>query len=198
MEKREAKRRRRLKKSGIPWPVLWAALCLAGCAGLAPEKAGIPPETPPPERPRITADTALSERREPAPPRRALPENLPPEARAYLENLSRAFRTRDREFLLNQGEAQFEAEVRPFYDEDVYLALLYRVGPYAQDRPRQDLNFPRLFPEEVDGIEYADWEERGPYLEIRGRLVRRGKEPLPCCIVLIWKLREPKIQGRFP
>jgi hypothetical protein len=187
-----------LKKSGIPWQALWAALCLAGCAGLAPEKAGAPPETPPPEQPRVMAEAAPPEQRRLGPFRAAPPENLPPEARAYLEDLSRAFRDGDKEFLRNQGEAQFEAEVRPFYDEDRYLALLYRVGPYAQDRPRQDPAIPRLSPEEVDHIEYAEWEERGPYLEIRGRLVRRGKDPLPCCILLIWKLREPKIQGRFP
>jgi hypothetical protein len=178
-----------MKKSGIPWQAVLTALYLAGCAGVAPEKAEPLPDAPPP---------ALPERREPAPVRKAFPENLPPEAQAYLENLSRAFRNRDREFLLTQGEAHFEAEVRPFYDEEVYLALLYRVGPYAQDRPRQDLHFPRLSPEEVDHIEYTAWEERGPYLEIQGNLARRGKEPLPCCIVLIWKLREPKIQGRFP
>jgi hypothetical protein len=133
-----------------------------------------------------------------------------------LETLAGAFRSRDRDFLLSQGEAAFEAEVRPAYDEESYLALLYRIGPYGDDSSygdhgsyRDDGSYGddgswadpkavRLFPEEIDRIEYGDWEERGPLLEIRGRLIRRGEPPLPCLVMLIWKLREPKIQGRFP
>ncbi|MDR3145814.1 MAG: hypothetical protein LBU21_06020, partial [Treponema sp.] len=119
--------------------------------------------------------------------------------------LSKAFRNGNRDFLLSQGEAQFEAEVRPFYDEETYLALLYRVGPYGQESPRTDTESPRtdtesprLDPEEILRLEYADWEEAGPLLELRCRLVRRRGPPLPCRIMLAWRLREPKILGRFP
>jgi hypothetical protein len=115
-----------------------------------------------------------------------------------LETLARAFRGGDRAFLLSQGEAFFEAEVRPAYDEASYLALLYRIGPYGEDNFRAESNVPRLFPEEIDHIEYAGWEEQGPLLEIRGRLIRKAGPPLPCLILLVWKLPEPKIQGRFP
>jgi hypothetical protein len=183
-----------MKKNRPPWPAICAVLFLAGCTGLAPEKGGGGKDAAPPER---SADAA-PERVKAVPFREQPPQDLPREARSYLEGLSRAFHNRDRGFLLNQGEAQFEAEVRPNYDDDIYLALLYRIGPYARDQARQDITIPRLLPEEVDRIEYADWEERGPYLEIRGRLVRRGKTALPCLIVLVWKLREPKIHGRFP
>jgi hypothetical protein len=126
------------------------------------------------------------------------PETLPPEARSYLSALAGAFRGRDRDFLLSQGETQFEAEVRPGYDEESYLALLYRIGPYGEDGLWDSTSIPRLVPDEILGIEYLDWKELGPLLEIRGRLIRREGTPLPCLIMLAWRLREPKIQGRFP
>jgi hypothetical protein len=115
-----------------------------------------------------------------------------------LETLSTAFRGRDRAFLIAQGEAQFEAEVRPYYDEEIYLAFLYRVGPNGTEGAVADIRVTRLFLDEIVRLEYADWEEQGPLLEIRGRLVRREGPPLPCVIMLVWRLREPKILGRFP
>ncbi|MDR2101500.1 MAG: hypothetical protein LBP43_02910 [Treponema sp.] len=175
--------------------ILGAALYLTACAGAPSEKAeevrAAPPEQPP-------KGGLLRIGPEKSPLREAPPENLPPEARSYLETLARAFRSGDRDFLLSQGEASFEAEVRPFYDEASYLALLYRIGPYGEDNSQADQNIPRLFPDEIDHIEYVDWEERGPLLEIRGRLIHRGGSPLPCLIMLVWKLPEPKIQGLFP
>jgi hypothetical protein len=122
---------------------------------------------------------------------------LPPEARAYLRELSRAFRDQDTAFLLRQGERQFEADVRPRRDDESYLALLYRAGPWGTDAPRAAAEVPRLFPGEIRYIEYSDWEERGPLLEIRGRLVTRTGV-IPCVIMLIWRLVEPKIQGLYP
>ncbi|MDR2160157.1 MAG: hypothetical protein LBP23_08855 [Treponema sp.] len=124
-------------------------------------------------------------------------DGLPPEARTYLEDLSRAFRSQDAEFLLGQGERQFEAEVKPLYDDESYLALLYRAGSWGTDTPPAETEFPRLFPGEIRRIEYSSWEERGPALEIRGRLVTRTGA-IPCAIMLIWRLREPKIQGIYP
>jgi hypothetical protein len=144
-----------------------------------------------------------------APPREAAPsgpddrldsrsfDGLPPEARAYLKNLSRAFRNRDAEFLLSQGEDHFEAEVRPFYDDESYLALLYRTGAWGTDAPWTEAEFPRLSPGEIRHVEYLSWEERGPVLEIRGRLVTSAGI-IPCTIMLIWRLAEPKIQGLYP
>jgi hypothetical protein len=122
---------------------------------------------------------------------------LPPEAKSYLRILSRAFRDQDAGFLLSQGESRFEAEVKPHYDDESYLALLYRAGSYGSEAPREEISRPRLSPEEISHIEYSSWEERGPLLEIRGRIITRA-ETVPCVIMLIWRLTEPKIQGLYP
>ena len=124
-------------------------------------------------------------------------DGLPPEARAYLADLSRAFRNQDTEFLLRQGESQFEAEVRPLYDDGSYLAMLYRIGSLGTDGPWTEAEFPRLSPGDIGYIEYTAWEERGPVLEIRGRLAAKTGF-IPGVIMLIWRLREPKIQGLHP
>ncbi|MDR2258357.1 MAG: hypothetical protein LBE14_04315 [Treponema sp.] len=122
---------------------------------------------------------------------------LPPEAKSYLQTLSRAFQDQDKNFLLSQGESQFEAEVKPHYDDESYLALLYRAGSYGLEAPRVEMGRPRLSPEEISAIEYSGWEERGPVLEIRGKLIARTGT-VPCVIMLIWRLKEPKIQGLYP
>jgi hypothetical protein len=124
-------------------------------------------------------------------------DGLPPEAKVYLGTLSRAFRDQDAEFLLSQGERQFEAEVKPLYDDESYLALLYRTGSWGTDAPWMEEELPRLSPGEIRRIEYLGWEERGAVLEIRGRLVTRTGA-IPCVIMLIWRLQEPKIQGFYP
>jgi hypothetical protein len=120
---------------------------------------------------------------------------LPPEARSYLEALSRAFAGQDREYLLSQGEENYEAALRPYYDEGSYLAMLYRAGSYAAEGPGD--RRPSLDPGKTRGIEYLDWEEQGPMLVIRGRLLT-GTETLPCKIVLAWRLGTPKILGIYP
>jgi hypothetical protein len=172
--------------------VLYLTACAGGPERVLPGKArSASPEQPPEGGP-------SGARPGESPSAEIPPETLPPEARSYLETLARAFRGRDRDFLLSQGEAQFEAEVRPVCDEESYLALLYRIGPYAEDNSREDAKTPRLIPDEILRIEYLDWGEQGPLLEIRARLVRREGTPLPCLIMLVWKLQEPKIQGRFP
>jgi hypothetical protein len=122
---------------------------------------------------------------------------LPPETRSYLEALSRAFAGQDREQLLSQGEENYEAAVKPYYDEGSYLAMLYRAGAYAVDSPWDSGRRPSLDPGKTLGIEYLDWEEQGPMLVIRGRLVTKT-ETLPCKIVLVWRLRAPKILGVYP
>jgi hypothetical protein len=122
---------------------------------------------------------------------------LPPETRNYLEALSRAFTSQDREYLLSQGEENYEAAVKPYYDEGSYLAMLYRAGAYTADSPGDSGRQPPLEPGKIRGIEYLDWEEQGPMLVIRGRLVTRT-ETLPCKIVLAWRLMAPKILGVYP
>jgi hypothetical protein len=167
-------------------------LALAGCSSLPPETA-VPEAAPPPpaESPPADEDGGYSPKPSPG---------LPPEAGAYLESLSRAFSTADRDFLLAQGESQFEAENRGRYDEESYLALLYRVGPFSRDSPSAPAGtgIPRLDPAKIRRIEFADWEERGPALIIDARLITRTSEAIPCRLVLLWRLREPKILGVYP
>jgi hypothetical protein len=125
-------------------------------------------------------------------------KGLPPEARDYLETLARAFRGKDRDFLLSQGESRYEAELRPLYDAESYLAMLYRAGAYADDDPWRAPAFPRLNSEDIAGVEYTGWAEEGPILRIQGRLHLLKGESLPCEIMLIWRLKEPKVLGAYP
>ena len=122
---------------------------------------------------------------------------LPAEARAYLERLAKAFAAGDEAFLLAQGEPQFESEVRPRHDAESYLALLYRLGAYAAETPRFEGQRPRLNPGSVRRIQYLSWEEKGPLLEIQARLIGKDGAANPCLIMLVWRLREPKIEGLF-
>ncbi|MDR1252140.1 MAG: hypothetical protein LBK62_08220 [Treponema sp.] len=124
-------------------------------------------------------------------------KNIPGEAKDYLERLSRAFLFQDESFLLAQGESQFEAEIRPRYDKEIYLALLYRIGVYAADSPRVGGQPLRLTPAAIRHIQYLSWKENGPLLEIKARLIDKNGTTTPCLIMLIWRLREPKIEGLF-
>ncbi|GHV95183.1 hypothetical protein AGMMS50293_15030 [Spirochaetia bacterium] len=124
-------------------------------------------------------------------------KNIPPEARIYLERLSRAFSAQDEAFLLAQGEPHFEAEVRPRRARESYLALLYRTGTYATDTPRPGVTPPHLNPAAVSHIQYLSWEENGPLLEIKAQLMGKDGKITPCLIMLVWRLREPKIEGLF-
>jgi hypothetical protein len=175
------------------------ALLLAACAALPGPEEGPPPPaggavSPAGKEPERPADRGGQGDRLDEPVFRGLPA----EARTSLKALSAAFRARDRAFLLAQGEPQFEKEVRPRYDEETYLALLYRIGPLSREDAEADNALPRLDPAAIRGLEYADWEEEGPLLEIRGRLIPVSGPPVPCRIMLVWRLREPKVLGIFP
>jgi hypothetical protein len=167
-------------------------LCLLWACATAPES----PELPQKRAPAPEAENPVPEEAEVLKDPRFIA--LPPEDQSYLKNLSRAFREHDRAFLLTQGESQFEAEVKPYYDEETYLALLYRIGPYAEEDPRGDNRMPRLIVGDLSHIEYLDYAEEGPVLEIRGRLFLRSGGSLPCRIILLRRLLEPKIIGFFP
>ncbi|MDR0451518.1 MAG: hypothetical protein LBH15_00575 [Treponema sp.] len=175
-----------LAKNALP-ALLAAALAFAGCAGLPPETVApeVAPRTPPPEAP---ADGYSA-----SPPR-----GLPGEIQEYLEALARAFSAADRAFLLAQGESQFEAENRGRYDDESYLALLYRAGPLSQDSLSAPQGSPRLDPDQIRRIEFSGWEEQGPVLIIDARLVTRSGGTIPCRLALLWRLRMPKILGAYP
>ena len=177
--------------------VLVLAFLLAGCASRLPlEEEKVPAAAPSQKTEKAPAPAVR------VPPGNGLGaprfRNIPPEARDYLETLAEAFRKKDREFLASQGEGQYEKELRSRLDEEIYLALLYRIGPYSEDSPWQSQSPPRLDTSTVQGIEYSDWKENGPMLEISGRLYLSGGGVLPCRIVLVWRLPEPKILGERP
>ncbi|GHT66064.1 hypothetical protein FACS1894110_09090 [Spirochaetia bacterium] len=123
---------------------------------------------------------------------------LPREARTYLAAISRAFRNQDAPFLLAQGERNFENEVRPRYDDETYLAMLYRSDSYATDASWEKSQKPRLVLPDIREIEYINWEEQGPMLAIQGRFDYKDGSAVPCKIILAWRLTEPKILGVYP
>jgi hypothetical protein len=169
-----------------PWLIIAAAIFLVACAASPRET-----ESPPPEAGVLPAPVPAKDPFGPA------FKNLPPEARDYLERLAEAFSAGDEAFLLAQGEPQFEAELKPNQDKESYLALLYRTGIYALESPRLDAGQPRLVLAGISRIEYLAWKESGPLLEIQARLVGRNGKNTPCRIMLVWRLREPKIEGLF-
>jgi hypothetical protein len=166
-----------------------AALIVTGCVGLEPG-----PEAPSFPVPRAAVGSSAGRLEDPA------FAGLAPEARLYLEELAQAFSIQDQNFLVAQGEPQYEAQLRPRYDEGSYLAMLYRTGPWAQDFPVPDdpKTIPGLVPQEIQGIEYVSWEEQGPMLEIQGRLITTKGKAIPCLIVFNPRLREPRILGVYP
>ena len=123
---------------------------------------------------------------------------FPSEAADYLRLLSEAFRNRDSAFLLSQGEIQYETELRPRYEDEVYLAMMFRIGSYGEDSQWGSTQVLRLHPAQLRGIEYTGWEEAGPMLRISGRIHMIDGSNIPCEIVLVWRLPEPKILGYWP
>ena len=123
--------------------------------------------------------------------------DLPLVAKNYLRTISRAFRRQDREFLISQGEAQYEMEQRFLMDDEAYLAHLFRIGPLSENHYLKPLVQPRLYVNTVRAIEFTGWEEIGPMLEIRGRLHFVDGSTIPCLIKLIWRLAEPRILGAW-
>ena len=151
-------------------------------AAAPPEQAGKNPERP---APGDGLDTPVF-------------RNLPGEAKEYLQSLSGAFRRGDRNFLIAQGEAQYEKELRSPLDEETYLALLYRIGPYSEGAEWKTSSPPLLNISVIAGIEYTGWTENGPMLEISGRIHLQNDDPIPCRIILVWRLPDPKILGEWP
>jgi hypothetical protein len=180
----------RVPSTGFPLFAAWALALLLGACVNTGEARKTPPEEKSPALPAAGGVPGNGLDREAF-------RKLGPETLSCLEALSRAFAGQDREYLLSQGEENYEAAVRPYYDEGSYLAMLYRVGAYAAESPWDSGRRPRLEPGEIRGIEYLDWEEQGPMLVIRGRL-RTETETLPCKIVLAWRLRTPRILGAYP
>jgi hypothetical protein len=166
------------------------ALAAVSCISRPSPPSGYKPE---PETPSVAENPPYSVQ----PPR-----SLPPEARTYLAAVAEAFSSGDRAFLIAQGENQFEEQIRPAYDEEIYLALLYRIGSLSVDNPSALSGagnaFPRLSPPRIRRIEFAGWEEVGPVFIVTARLITKTNETIPCTLVVLWRLREPKILGVYP
>jgi hypothetical protein len=182
----------RVKKTVYLCAAVFTAAVLLSCAQTPATRSG-----PPPEAARSAGAPAAAVPQEGN--RLGAPDfkNLPAEARAYLERLAEAFSAQDEAFLLAQGEPQFEAENRPRHDKENYLALLYRIGVYATDSPRVSEAPPQLVPSAISHVQYLSWEEKGPLLEIKARLAGKDGTTIPSLIMLVWRLREPKIEGLF-
>jgi hypothetical protein len=180
-----------MKKVPILLPLL---MIFWSCTSTAGKPAGGKPETAAAENPRSEARPGRVEDNL----GKSVFKGLPQEARVYLETLSKAFREKDLDYLISQGELNYENETRLRYDEETYLAMLYRIGPYTEDSPFRDMKLPRLEYKEVIGIEYLKWDEKGPMIEIQARLISQKNEATLCEIMLVWKLPEPKILGTYP
>lgn len=158
----------------------------APAARTEPKPVPPPPEKPPQRLPRKDGlDSPLF-------------GDIPLEAKDYLRTLAEAFRAKDGEFLIAQGEPQYEKEQRFRHEEDVYLAMLYRVGPYSTDTHWNSPDIPRMDYSQIEAIEYLGWEEKGPMLQIAGLLYYEDSSTLPCGVTLLWRLLEPKILGHRP
>ncbi|MDR2305178.1 MAG: hypothetical protein LBE10_11410 [Treponema sp.] len=121
----------------------------------------------------------------------------PPEALAYLKLLSRAFGNEDKTFLLAQGEPQYERDLRPGMDETEYFNLLYRIGPLAMEDLQETRLQKYLKAEDAGYISFKGWSEKGPMIEVDAQI--HGPEgPLPCRIILAWRLVDIKIVGLYP
>jgi hypothetical protein len=114
---------------------------------------------------------------------------LPADVKKYLQSLSAAFKNHDEDFLLAQGEAMFEQQIRPIYNDEEYFIMLYRIGGDIWKAPAVS---------DISHIEYTGWESGDPVMEIRGRFFSDDKQIVPCVIMLAWKLDEPKIIGLYP
>lgn len=168
---------------------------LASCAG-APRPAAAS-KKPPAEKSQPRASRGKVER-----PGTGLEAavfaDLPEGVRSYLERLAKAVREHDSKFLLDQGEPNYAKRLRLEVDDETYLALLYRVGPYAVERPSDDERPPRLPASKLRSIRYTGWDDLGPVVEVRGVLALDGEAPLPCRISVLWKLSEPRLIGQEP
>lgn len=133
-----------------------------------------------------------------APSSAAVLAGAPAEAVEYLEALSAAVYRRDVAYVLDQGETQYAKRVRGAVDEDAYLALLLRVGPYANEGEAKSDSPPRIRPQDIRSLRYTGWEEDGPLVRARGRLASVSGKEWPCRIDLLWKALPPRILGRHP
>ncbi|GMO37399.1 MAG: hypothetical protein Ta2F_13630 [Termitinemataceae bacterium] len=143
----------------------------------------------------ITDNTPLTEEIKPA--SSLAFSALPPEIQKYLNGLRTAFKEHNNDYLNKQGELFYEMDVKPKFTTAQYIAMLYRIGPYAKDSTWQ---IPAFFLDlnKVRSLEWIDFSEQGPVLNVNAKLILYSGDPLPCRIMLMWRLKEPKVIGTYP
>ncbi len=172
-----------------------AALSLVACmtAPVPETVTTVPAREKPAERPQAEP---------PPPPGAELDEpvfsSLDPETKNYLVRLERAFIERDAAFLLSQGERDYEGRVRPGTDDEWYLALLYRLGPYASDSEAMDDRPLRVGVGSIAYLRFTGMDRLGPVAGLRGVVALADGTKLPCNVYLLWRLQPPRILGREP
>jgi hypothetical protein len=126
---------------------------------------------------------------------------LPPEIRSYLADLSAAFKNHDSTFLEDQGETHYAKDLFNKYSREQYLAMLYRAGPYARDSTWEIPPY-KLDIKNIRRVKWIDFSEKGPVLEVNGVILLAAHEmdatEIPCRLMLLWRLKEPKIIGTYP
>ncbi|MDR1655900.1 MAG: hypothetical protein LBR96_07875 [Treponema sp.] len=179
------------------FPVLILLLCLSACFS-GPEQNRADMEKPRKAIPASGgADPQAELQGEDSSLDSAAFAGCPPEALAYLRLLSQAFRNGDKDFLLAQGEGQYEKDLRPGRDEAEYFNLLYRIGPLAAEDPQETRLQKYLKAEDAASISFKGWREKGPMIEAEAQI--QGPEgALPCRIILAWRLVDIKIVGLYP
>jgi hypothetical protein len=125
-------------------------------------------------------------------------KNIPPEAASYLKTLAQAFSAQNIEFIIHQGEPDYERRVKNCFSQVEYLALLYRIGPFAKDSSTDTGKLPVLNIQKVAGISFTDWEEQGPAIIVQGHIINTDGNTLPCCLVILWRFPQPCLLGYEP
>jgi hypothetical protein len=189
---------------GLP---LILAAALSACATLAPpspDNAATSPaaEAAAPQASIAAKPAAAVPAAKPAASAKAavptLPAGLDLSVRRYLENLVAAVRRGDGAYLAAQAEPNYAQRLASAWDRPSYLALLYRVGPYAADAPDAPDKPPRIDPLDLVDLKLDGFESYGPVIELSGRFVLRSGREIPCRITLLYRLDPPRVIGFEP
>lgn len=125
-------------------------------------------------------------------------KQLKPEVLIYLEKLADAFSARDKDYILAQAEPYYHQTYSKLYETSEYLAMLYRIGPYSTESGYGETRKPVLNINDMLGITYTGWDELGPVIEVRGKIIFKSGKTETCRLILIWRAGDIKIKGFEP
>ncbi|MDR2842312.1 MAG: hypothetical protein LBV52_03820, partial [Spirochaetaceae bacterium] len=109
----------------------------------------------------------------------------------------KAFKEKNQDFLISQGESYYESDMRSKYPKAQYLALLYRVGPYSKDSTWQ-LPAYQIDINTIHDLQWVEFVDKGPVLLVEAKIITNDFKTIPCSIMLLWRLNEPKVMGTYP